>query len=401
MNSVNSRSAALLTILGVSSCTWPQASKPTHSVRSAFKPQPTAITLAKSAWPKRHHDLRNTSRSPLAGPAKGKVIWRTLISPNHGSHVDSSPVVDSLGNIYVGSQDRNLYSLSPEGRIRWRLLTDQWILRSSPLISSAGIVYQPSEDGYLHAVNTQRALQWRWNLGLGSPDTSPSVGTDGAILIGNDRRDGLPVDTEESTLFALSGDGRPKWSRRVEGRQYACPAVGTDGRIYITSTRVLSCFDAKGAPLWTAPVASWESPVIMDGGNLLVAAEHEGPLVSLRPDGSAAWKVGMKSSTTPALASDGTIYVGRDDGLRAVTPTGHVKWHRCRGLIATGHALSVDKYDNVYAGFSRGWVYSLDKNGRTRWRLKLNMEATGSPPVIGAPGRIYLGGMDKYLYAIE
>ena len=51
-------------------------------------------------------------------------------------------------------------------------------------------------------------------------------------------------------------------------------------------------------------------------------------------------------------------------------------------------------------GFRGGWLYSLTLSGRIRWRLKLAMQATGSPPVIGADGRIYLGGEDKCLYCI-
>jgi outer membrane protein assembly factor BamB len=66
-----------------------------------------------------------------------------------------------------------------------------------------------------------------------------------------------------------------------------------------------------------------------------------------------------------------------------------------------GGQPSVDRDSNVYIGFWGGWLYALTKEGKAKWRLKLDMESAGSTPVIGAKGIIYLGGQDKYLYAIE
>jgi len=104
-----------------------------------------------------------------------------------------------------------------------------------------------------------------------------------------------------------------------------------------------------------------------------------------------------------------------------MAPNGRVIWHKCKGLRGGGTPPTIDRDGNIYVGLSappirepivgrdgkitvmpwRGWLYSLTRHGRLRWRLRLPMPGIASPPVIGAPGRIYVGGTDRHLYCIE
>ena len=73
-----------------------------------------------------------------------------------------------------------------------------------------------------------------------------------------------------------------------------------------------------------------------------------------------AFKTGFFVDSSPAIGSDGTIYVGsRDNNLYAINPDGSKKW-----------------------------------NFKTRFEVS-------SSPAIGSDGTIYVGSEDNYLYAIE
>ncbi len=59
----------------------------------------------------------------------------------------------SDGIIYFGSHDNNLYALKPDGSLKWKFKTGNWI-RSSPTIVEDGTLYIGSGDGNLYAINT-------------------------------------------------------------------------------------------------------------------------------------------------------------------------------------------------------------------------------------------------------
>jgi outer membrane protein assembly factor BamB len=64
-----------------------------------------------TSWSAFRHDSMNTGRSSLQGPESNNLKW----SCETGGSVDSSPVLDHNGTIYIGSQDKNLYALKPDG----------------------------------------------------------------------------------------------------------------------------------------------------------------------------------------------------------------------------------------------------------------------------------------------
>lgn len=61
--------------------------------------------------------------------ADGEILWQF----DTAGRIDSTPAIDTPGNCYFGSRDRFLYSLDPEGNLRWsRFLFGA----SPPLLSS-------------------------------------------------------------------------------------------------------------------------------------------------------------------------------------------------------------------------------------------------------------------------
>src|SRR5258705_8535402 len=96
---------------------------------SKLKPgsPPSPKALANTPWAMFGHDLQHTRRSEYSGPASPKAKW-TFVT---GDFVGSSPAIGADGTIYIGSRDKNLYAISPEGSKKWEFATRDAV-KSSP-----------------------------------------------------------------------------------------------------------------------------------------------------------------------------------------------------------------------------------------------------------------------------
>ena len=62
-----------------------------------------------------------------------------------------TPVLDADGRIYIGSQDRRLYSLLPGGTVNWVFVAPDKI-NSSATLTGDGTVYFGCDDGKLYSL---------------------------------------------------------------------------------------------------------------------------------------------------------------------------------------------------------------------------------------------------------
>ncbi len=107
--------------------------------------------------------------------------------------------------------------------------------------------------------------------------------------------------------------------------------------------------------------------------------------------------------SSPAIGSDGTVYIGStDNNLYAYKPDGTLKWS-----FATGGAIysspAIGNDGTVYIGSSDTNVYAVVDNGA--FAAKKWSYATGgaiySSPAIDAIGQLYIGSEDNKLYALR
>lgn len=140
-------------------------------------------------------------------------------------------------------------------------------------------------------------------------------------------------------------------------------------------------------------------------------ARVEGPIWSFTtevPLGEIKWKYrtsGYPSSriiSSPAIGSDGTIYVGGLDTLYAIRPNGTLKWwYTVDGQILSSPAVRSDwTGETVYFGSTDGILYAVDDDGNLKWRFKTDGPIESSPAV-DFSGNVYVGSADGYLYAIR
>src|ERR1700752_2968510 len=132
-----------------------------------------------SPWPSLHHDLQPTGPTDNRGPTSPDRKWDFGI----GDGGPSAPAIASDGTIYIGSNDRKLYALKPDGTKKWEFATGGKV-QSSPAIGSDGKIYIGSLDNKLYAVKPDGKKVWEFETG-GLVTSSPAIAPDGAIYFGS------------------------------------------------------------------------------------------------------------------------------------------------------------------------------------------------------------------------
>ena len=132
-------------------------------------------------------------------------------------------------------------------------------------------------------------------------------------------------------------------------------------------------------------------------------AQHTGqcPYDTSKNNGTLKWKyqTGNRVLSSPAIASDGTIYVGSDDNyLYAINPDGTLKWRYQIGWkVESSPAIASD--GTIYVGSDDNYLYAINPDGTLKWQYRTGGDIHSSP-AIASDGTIYVGSYDNYLYAI-
>jgi len=145
------------------------------------------------------------------------------------------------------------------------------------------------------------------------------------------------------------------------------------------------------------------SPAIAGDGTIYVGS-NDHYLYAINPIGTLKWryKTGYYVySSSPAIAPDGTVYVGSHDNyLYAINPNGTLKWEFETGDdIWSSPAIAPD--GTVYVGSEDNYLYAINPIGTLKWRYKTGYYVYSSSPAIAPDGTVYVGSNDNYLYAIN
>lgn len=143
------------------------------------------------------------------------------------------------------------------------------------------------------------------------------------------------------------------------------------------------------------------SPAIAGDGTTYIGSS-DGKLYAITQNGTLRWStdLGAPVCGSPSIADDGSIVVGSEDGkVHCLNKAGEVQWSYATG----GMVLSspVIKDTTVYVGSANGSLYALDlATGVKAWSY-----ATGGAiwcsPAIDAEGVVYVTSEDACLYAIN
>jgi len=149
-----------------------------------------------------------------------------------------------------------------------------------------------------------------------------------------------------------------------------------------------------------------DTPVIDNEGTIYVGGGYQALnryLIAIHPNGTLKWRFkteGLILGSSPAIAEDGTIYVGSwDDRLYAINTNGTLKWRSkiTGGSIGSSPIISDD--GTIYFGNAHTNLVAVNPDGSIKWKYG---EGTGtySDPCIGDDGTIYIGSDNSYLLAV-
>ena len=293
------------------------------------------------------------------------VVWflrlaETVVLNGDGGGIgDCAPAISLDGTIYVPSASYSFYALNPDGTLKWTYQSETNFSYSSPSIGADGIVYVGSGNDLL-AIKPDGNLLWKYRVGE-EVASSPAIALDGTIY----------VRGRSDYLCAINKDGTLKW-RLYLGISYhagigvSSPAIGTDGTIY--------------------------TPGMVEGSGLY----------AINPDGSIKWVYldieVSNNNKTPAVASDGTIYIAGTGRLIAVDSDGNLKWTFDLNWFSNS-SPAIDDNGTIYIGTWDHYFCAINPDGTLKWSFE-TLNNIDSSSAIGTDGTIYFGSWDGYLYAI-
>ena len=390
------------------------------------------LSADTNVWPMFRYDARHTGQSPYTGPECCDLKWKYEGAINF---YYSSPAVRIVGGdtvIYVGNRDKCVYGIKDYGSSYgggWAFPTADEVW-ASPAISSTGLIYVPDKDVNFYSIKSAGSQNWKYTAPCKFGISSPVISSDGTIYVGSGSR-----FSNDSLLYAINPDGSLKWTFEVGTSMRSSPAIGSDGTIYIGSDdkklyaiEDLGTFgNCKWSYLTGGQVRS--SPAIGSDGTIYFSTLDNEMLYALNSNGTLKWTyplpgdkgqvdgTGIDLISSPAIASDGTIYIGAvcTDTVHAVNPDGTRKWATCipsfdgvpQWNITSSPALSSN--NTLYIGVgdiamlpgTGGLVVMNQLHGNILCTYSTENEVWDSP-AIGPNNTVYFGDCSGHiLYAIR
>ena len=198
---------------------------------------------------------------------------------------------------------------------------------------------------------------------------------------------------------------------------YSCPIIGPNGTVYIgtcTPDHELFAFDPDGNIQWRYSTGCnvYSTPAVNSDGTIYLFNASQ--LHAINPDGTNKWTTKVLTfDNTPsatAIADDGTIYIIANDSfdgsgyLYAVNPDSSNKWRfKTRNNGTATPAIGDDGtiYFPSSGSEGSGTLHAVDPEGDEVWTFDADGEIDSSSPAIGDDGTIYFGTVKGYLYALN
>ena len=300
----------------------------------------------------------------------------------------SMPVIGTDGTIYLGARPY-FYALNPDGTVKWQYYVGYDYI-NAPAMAEDGTIYFGTYYGDFYALNPDGTLKWH-HYEFCCQFSSPAIASDGTVYVG----------LSDTVMFAFNPDGTIKWTFPTHGTINSSPAIAADGTVYFGSyDDNFYAVNPDGTLKWSYPdVPSNTSPAIGADGTIYFYAS--GHYYALNPDGTLKWRFHTDYyAYSAAVGVDGTIYFGCYYYLYALTPEGGLKW---RTYIGTNYLVStntpaLDTDGTIYVGSFNGYFYAINPDGSVKWFYIAFR--TDCNPTIAEDGTIYVSGLDR-LYALN
>jgi outer membrane protein assembly factor BamB len=312
--------------------------------------------------------------------------------------INSSPELDSSGNIYIGNDNNLIAKYSQGGTKEASLFLDNDIEGKPAVTVDAGkpavaqnTVYVVTDNGSLYALTKSLTPKWRdlsnnpvpFDIGaaLGTYTSWPVIRYDTALS-----KNIVYVGSLNSRLYAVRDDGTSGvqlFSFLAGGAIRGTPAINpiTEQVYFGADNGTIYAITSGGSFRWSvtpSPVAAiLSSPAVTSDGGTVYVGSNNGRLYALNTlNGNEIWKYPDPARTpgdptrigdirsAPIIGSDGAIYFGSDDGhLYALNPNGTLRWRYPSSGSPIGAVRSkpaIDPNGIIYFGANDGRLYALD-----------------------------------------
>jgi outer membrane protein assembly factor BamB len=274
-------------------------------------------------------------------------------------------------------------------------------IEAMPAITKEGDLVVASLSGRVARLSPEGKVAWTADLGERIYSSPLVLGE--SVVLGS--------DAKRVVALALA-TGKTRWQLDVDGECDTAAAETPDGAIVIAAGRVLYGLRADGAVRFRLklPRKIYASPAIADDGTIYVGAQDK-KLYAVSARGAVTWsrELGGDVDCAPAIGDDGTVFAASDAGrVVAFDAQGNEKWRANVGGFVRG-GLTVSRSGAVIAGtYGPGpRVVALDgASGEERWSFRI--QGTGAPEfgIHGSPledpeGRLYFGAHDDTVYALD
>lgn len=161
-----------------------------------------------------------------------------------------------------------------------------------------------------------------------------------------------------------------------------------------------------GDILWEFDIQNnYSFPALATDGTIYVGGSNK--LYAIKPNGTLKWHFPINYSGHPVLGPDGTIYVGESSRFVALNPAGTMKWAFLPGGTPVMRA-AVGGDGTIYLTI-RNILQALAPNGSRRWSYTNQFAdpCAGAPhfglPAIGSDGTVYVSAAhpDNRLFAFS
>lgn len=304
----------------------------------------------------------------VAVSAAGEYKWKSKITEDSILEIGClTPAIGADGTIYVNGS--GTYAFNPDGTLKWRIAGN--VVHSSPAVAADGTIIAAFEAAGgtvtgLQAIKPDGTLKWSYPPFAYFIVSSPVLGSDGTIYIGA-KESGT---SNQRVMLAITSTGTLEWKyvATTEGDIRGSAAVDSDGTIYFGTTHAaqnhIYALKPDGSLKWKYNTYQdvlgsyghdlYSSPAIGADGLIYFFSEY-GYIYAFNRDGTINWKDATISNNTmsyvwssPAIAGDGTLYVG---GVHGVNSLFAIK-SASRGIL-TGAPSPKFRVDNKNTGRSQ------------------------------------------------
>ena len=349
-------------------------------------------------------NLNNVYAYDISG---GEQKWQVPINDTGLSNI----AIDNNKQIYLTSKSAFNLIDSSKGLLGWSYTfnsSNVFGVNSTPTIDTSNNVYFGAFDGsnnYLYSINgATRMFNWRYKtLYGGAIGNIPMISNNQNIYFG----------ASDGYVYDLSGNGTVTLTQPIMPMHMMNPRhTGITAYNGPATTPTLSWSTSFPATnLYVSP-----SIAIAANGTLYIGS-NDGYVYALEPSGNRKWRTRVNNTingaftspnsmyTTPAIGNNGTIYIGSNEGcLFALEPTlGNIKWKYNAGYPLQSSPI-IDTNGHLYFGAGQS-VFSIGDavdHAFLRWLTPFYTNGhVNSSPALGQNGFLYFGSDDGYLYAVN